>query len=478
MPTISDAATPVTVPAGVTRVWPEFRRLAVARDRLDDYLHEAAAMLAELMGTPWYAWGEVASDGVTLIWHVCNPTLDSGPLAEPQRQRIQDPRAAAAALALQQARPLVVDDFTREGRFHDALWRQRRAASGLFCPLVDGNRPLGVLAAFSAKAQAFSPSAASIADSVAHMAVATIARARAEDALGRERRLHQSLWESMPALMVILNQDGRVVRINKATETTTCFSLEEVKDRTLWGAFLLPEEVATVRSALEALRRGEQECQLECYILTKHGDRRRISWVFARLSNESGECESLVGSGVDVTEKYAALERLAKSNRKSEQLPSADTTVGGHSPAALAELPLDADTKAAIAQVIARPDGDADSPAKSEVEEKQDGSKSCGRERRRNIRRAYPYVQAVAPIVGKDLPPRSTFREVRCRDISPAGFSYLSPVSPKHRQVVVAFGSAPRLIYLKAEIIHVSPAKYNGVNVFHVGCRYLHRVEL
>jgi hypothetical protein len=100
-----------------------------------------------------------------------------------------------------------------------------------------------------------------------------------------------------------------------------------------------------------------------------------------------------------------------------------------------------------------------------------------GSERRVKPRRAYPYVQWIAAMVDGKLPPRSEFREVRCRDISAGGFSFIVPRPPASDFFVVAFGAGSALTYLVAQAVHCNRIVRDGITMYVVGCHYTSRVK-
>jgi hypothetical protein len=238
--------------------------------------------------------------------------------------------------------------------------------------------------------------------------------------------------------------------------------VNEIGKRPLWGVFLLPEEVTYVRQALDRARLGESEIPCECYVLTKHGQRRRVAWNFAAIKGESGQVESIVGSGIDITEKCEALHRLEQAEKTADEVRQSLNDLHGSISSGRRQLSTPAFPVGMTPDIL--------------MEKGDDNGKAS--ERRAHGRRAYPYLQAVAPVNGDQMPDKRMFREVRCRDISRQGFSFLSPVKPEPKHIVVAFGSPPNLLYLLAEIVHVSPTEFNSVRVFHVGCRYVRRVEI
>jgi PAS domain S-box-containing protein len=73
-------------------------------------------------------------------------------------------------------------------------------------------------------------------------------RVRSEEALQRERDFISAVLDTAGALVVVLDRQGRIVRFNRACETTTGYPFEEAKGQTLWDLFLVPEEVPPVRA--------------------------------------------------------------------------------------------------------------------------------------------------------------------------------------------------------------------------------------
>ena len=74
-------------------------------------------------------------------------------------------------------------------------------------------------------------------------------------------------------------------------------------------------------------------------------------------------------------------------------------------------------------------------------------------ERRAAVRHAFPTMQRIAPRRGPGFPEDREFAEVRCYDLTQAGFAFFLPVEPDFTSLVAAFGDPPHLIYVGAEIV-------------------------
>ena len=67
-----------------------------------------------------------------------------------------------------------------------------------------------------------------------------------EAALQQERNFVSAILDTVGALVMVLDHDGRIVRFNRACELTTGYSFEEVRGKCIWEFFMLPEEVERV----------------------------------------------------------------------------------------------------------------------------------------------------------------------------------------------------------------------------------------
>lgn len=220
--------------------------------------------------------------------------------------------------------------------------------------------------------------------------------------------------EVVPALVLTLSGDGRIVRANRACRLVTGFTPQELEGRYLASALLIPEDMPLVRNAIERVRQQGQVERLESFILTKAGARRRVAWSIAPLKSATAD-PMLVATGVQIP--------LLNHTLQPTQLPEGVT-----------------------------------------------------RDRRSTPRHQFPYYQTVAPLRDGRTPGPGDFFEVRCRDISPQGFSFLVPRPPWHSQFVVALGREPDQIFLTAVVTHITPCQIDDRNMYVVGCRYTGRL--
>jgi len=145
----------------------------------------------------------------------------------------------------------------------------------------------------------------------------------AELALQAERNVVSAIFDTVGALVVVLDKDGRIVRFNRACEQTTGYSFDEVKGRRIRDVFLIPEESERFGTILEQLQSGVLPSDYESHWLTKSGDRRLISWSSTVLTENGGAVTHIIATGIDITERKrlerAVLEISAREQRRIGQ---------------------------------------------------------------------------------------------------------------------------------------------------------------
>ncbi|MBD1937773.1 PAS domain S-box protein [Microcoleus sp. FACHB-68] len=147
-----------------------------------------------------------------------------------------------------------------------------------------------------------------------------------EESLKQERNFIFAVIDTASALVAVFDPQGNVIRFNRACEQITGYSVDEVRGRSLWNLFLVPEEIERVKEVFQQLISGQfQKKESENYWLTKDKNRRLIAWSNTVLLDSEGAVEYIVTSGIDITERKRAEQRLTVQHAISRILAESAT---------------------------------------------------------------------------------------------------------------------------------------------------------
>jgi PAS domain S-box-containing protein len=145
---------------------------------------------------------------------------------------------------------------------------------------------------------------------------------RIEEQLQEERNFVSTILDTVGALVVVLDGEGRILRFNPACEVTTGYSMEEVQGKCVWDLFLFAEEADRFRTIFEVMRTDLLPHDYQSSWVTRHGDRRLIAWTSTLLPG-IGETSYIIATGIDITERKhlekAILDISAREQRRIGQ---------------------------------------------------------------------------------------------------------------------------------------------------------------
>jgi PAS domain S-box-containing protein len=393
-----------------------------------------------------------------------------------QEQCSLDPRLSLAAYAHHAGEVVAVADLATDWRFADRWLSEHGVRSAVVVPLRFGVESYGVFGAFGSQPREFARDDLMYAEMIAHLVSTNIARDRTTKILESERRFARKVLETVDALVLVLTPAGRIVRANLACEQVTGFTCDEVRDRPIWSALLVPGEASVVKDLLAGLTARTGPLEHESFLLTKQAERRRIQWSFAMLPSSGDGEETILATGIDITERRVAEEEIGR-------LRSVEAETQRRLQSVLEELEIQKTAAAQGTAISNVPPSDVDT-ADSEAggwgsDNKPFHPLPQGKrgDRRRRLRRAFAYFQRIAPAGGGRIPPLRMFRRVQCLDISAGGFSFLSSTAPSETEYVVALGNPPVVIHVAARVVHVTPTNHEGRPMHLVGCAYTGRLD-
>jgi two-component system cell cycle sensor histidine kinase/response regulator CckA len=150
-------------------------------------------------------------------------------------------------------------------------------------------------------------------------------RMAAEAALQREHDFVESLIETAPVMIVVLDTDARVVRYNRCAEEITGRPLDEARGTNWLDTFIPTSQRAHVQTLLEQSLSGATMRGAVYPIVTKSGKERSVVWYDQLLSHTSWGGLGLLAVGQDVTEQQELEGRL----RQAEKMEAIGRLAGG-----------------------------------------------------------------------------------------------------------------------------------------------------
>jgi PAS domain S-box-containing protein len=147
-----------------------------------------------------------------------------------------------------------------------------------------------------------------------------VERGQAEKAILRERNKAQSYLDVAGVIMLVLNDDLTVHRINIKGSEILGYAEQDICGKNWCDNFIPSEYREKVSQVLKNLLSGEigKYEYHENPVLTKTGQYRLIAWHNSVLRDEAGQIKSILSSGEDITERKEAEEAIKKAYSELE----------------------------------------------------------------------------------------------------------------------------------------------------------------
>jgi PAS domain S-box-containing protein len=142
-------------------------------------------------------------------------------------------------------------------------------------------------------------------------------RRQLEHVLKKERDFTIAVLDTVGALVIVIDPQGKIVRLNRECEQVTDYRYEEVRNQIFWKIFLLPEDIQPVCQILERSENKELSNNQENYWLSKNGQKHLISWSSTTLLNTDNKAEFIIITGSDITDRKRVEEEIRLQNWRS-----------------------------------------------------------------------------------------------------------------------------------------------------------------
>src|SRR5271155_5105265 len=128
---------------------------------------------------------------------------------------------------------------------------------------------------------------------------------RTEEALHGERNFVSAILDTVGALVVVLDPDGRIVRFNRACQQMTGYSFSDVQGRFIWDLSVGPEDAERLKAWVQQTHDQRPHEYESCWI-SREGKQRMIAWSATALADATNTTSYVIVSGIDITERQRA----------------------------------------------------------------------------------------------------------------------------------------------------------------------------
>ncbi len=144
-----------------------------------------------------------------------------------------------------------------------------------------------------------------------------IVRRRLEANLAKERDFTIAVLDTVGALVIVLDPNGKIIRFNRECERVTGYHYEEIRHQSFYKIFLSPEDIVSVKEAITQSVNQNSANTYEKYWKTKSGEKRLISWSTTNLLSPDHKIDFIIGTGLDITERKQVEEEIRMQHWRS-----------------------------------------------------------------------------------------------------------------------------------------------------------------
>jgi len=143
--------------------------------------------------------------------------------------------------------------------------------------------------------------------------------------LQHERNFIDAILDTVAALIVVFDSEGRLVQFNKACSAATGYDFAEFQGNSKWRVLIPPDEMEGVQRVLERLQSGEDHVQYENHWLRRDGSRCLLCWSNSVLRDEAGQVQYIIATGIDITDQHKAETRARETLETASRLQRLQT---------------------------------------------------------------------------------------------------------------------------------------------------------
>ena len=291
--------------------------LALKTRDLPTLLDEALTITHDVLGCELCEVIEVRRDGPLLLR--AGLGWNTGLAGEARISRGPDSQAGRT---LATNAPVVVRDLPSDGRFHGpSLLHDHGVVSGVTVVIQGRDGPWGVLGTHDCQAHHFSDEDVHFVQSVANILADVVRDQQTEEQLEQERIFSESLLESLPGIVFLVDEGGILVRWNRALGRLTGYAETDIGHLLVLDLFAADERTLFKHTIKDVFEKGA--AIVEGHLRSKDG--RLMPALFSALRIVVRGRPHLLGIGLDITDRR----RLEEQLRQAQKMEAVGRLAGG-----------------------------------------------------------------------------------------------------------------------------------------------------
>jgi PAS domain S-box-containing protein len=140
-------------------------------------------------------------------------------------------------------------------------------------------------------------------------------RKQAEAAVKKERDFAESLIQTAPVIVLVLDPQGNIIRFNHFMEKLSGYLLADVKGRSWFDNFVVRRDVPRAKEVFARAKDGIPTSGNLHAMMTRDGKERLVAWYVTTLRNTTGKLVALLAIGHDVTDQKAKEAQLFQAQK-------------------------------------------------------------------------------------------------------------------------------------------------------------------
>jgi PAS domain S-box-containing protein len=139
-------------------------------------------------------------------------------------------------------------------------------------------------------------------------------RKLAEEKLREEHEFSETILKTAPAFIIVMDAEGRIVKVNPTLEKIVGYTREELMGREAWEVLTPPELREKAKALFETMLKEGPRATAEYPIITRSGQTRTVLWCSDWVWDSEGRPKWIVSVGADVTETAALRQKASRSD--------------------------------------------------------------------------------------------------------------------------------------------------------------------